>query len=524
MNAKTLGGDDLYISNIDVAKEYNESSSGTDTANDYNDNKYNSNEIIDMKLSIKNNTYSQKSIHIDFIRFSILFSLNHGGVVSCISLVTTRLSGILSLYLPVLYASYTLSAVMGVTYAVKSLGGHGKGAVTMGMWINCVYIGCFALAMAMVGDEGDTDNGGGVGTKVFVIIGGLLGGLGSGLLWTAQGSYFTRVSAKYANASDINKYKVPEMTHEKASKELGGQFAAIYITGELTMRILSTVAISILDWSWVTVFVWYSSIVVGSASLMPTAVTQYSNKEVKKSTRASFAVETASVPLLFWTDRKMRHIIPFCVLFPLTSSFVTSFVNEEVLLVVSKDNDTIYIKLIGSVVTIIAAVASVPFARLAQRTGNGVVFVVGCVAFALTSLLFVVMPDLEGWNVWRLLVVYGLQGIGRATFEGNLRAEFAIIFFHDEASAFANIVLWGGIFSTIGFLLTTNLGCPKVSTYCIKYYHDGSLHNVLLYELLVLTSTVLAIGGLLRLSSILKSEERVAQRLSKILRFKFLNE
>lgn len=270
-------------------------------------------------------------------------------------------------------------------------------------------------------------------------------------------------------------------------------------------------------------FVWYSSIVVGSASLMPIAVTQYSNKEVKKSTRTSFAVETASVPLLFWTDRKLKHIIPFCILFPLTSSFVTSFVNEEVLLVVSKDNDTIYVKLIGSVVTIIAAVASIPFARLAQRTGNGVVLVVGCVAFALASLLFLVMPELEGWGVGRLLVVYGLQGIGRATFEGNLRAEFAIMFSHDKASAFANIVLWGGIFSTIGFLLTTNFGCPKVSTYCIKY-HDGSLHNVLLYELLVLTSTVLVIWGLLRLSRILKSEEKMAQRMSKILSFKFLNE
>ena len=63
-----------------------------------------------------------------------------------------------------------------------------------------------------------------------------------------------------------------------------------------------------------------------------------------------------------------------------------------------------------------AAVRSVVFGRLVQRTGNTVVLTGGCFAFALLSILFLTRPGLDGWGVWGLVVVYAMQDGG----EGNV--------------------------------------------------------------------------------------------------------
>lgn len=76
--------------------------------------------------------------------------------------------------------------------------------------------------------------------------------------------------------------------------------------------------------------------------------------------------------------------------------------------------------------------------------------------------------------------------VGRATFEGNLRAEFAVMFAEEKE---------GALVTTIGFVLTAGVRCREEGLYCMRC-QDGTLHNVLLYEVLVLVlaSAVPAMG------------------------------
>lgn len=519
-NQVALNGDDLYISNID-------------TANDYDDTKYEGSEIIDMEISKYNGTetsdrdsvsdkekeFTQNSVYQNYILFSILFALNHGGVASCISFATTHLDDfdetLSSYHMRTLHGSYALAAVMGVAYAVKSLGGHGKSALTLGMGINCVYVTCVALAITFIKDKKIDDNGSSSGRIIIMVICGALGGIGGALLWTAQGSYFTQVSSKYADAS-----KSTKKTVDKATKELAGQFAAIYFAVEVVIRIFCTVAVVTFKWNWKAVYLGCISVSVLSALCMGSFVTYYGDEDIYKSVRAirSASLDDYSTLGLFWNDRKIRYMAPICVLFPLVSYFMASFIEKHALIIAFGKNETIYLKLIGVVATIVAASASVPFARLAQKYGNGVVLVMGILASVFLSLLVLVIAGLELWNLGFFLALYGLQGIGKATFVGNLRSQFSVMFVHNKESAFANIVFWEGLFASIGFILTTVLKCSSLSTFCIKY-GDGSIHDALLYQLFVLTASSFAILGLMKLSQIMRAEKRMAQRLSKILNY-----
>ena len=66
----------------------------------------------------------------------------------------------------------------------------------------------------------------------------------------------------------------------------------------------------------------------------------------------------------------------------------------------------------------------------------------GCVAFSVPSGLFLLWPGLEEWGFWSLLGIYGLQGFARATFEGNLRAEFAVLFGDEKEGAVSIFILF----------------------------------------------------------------------------------
>lgn len=482
-----------------------------DTASDYSDITHINNKLRYIRNTIENknilnNTITatnQKLILNNFLLFSVLFSLNHGTVIACLSLATARLGDDLGSYQSfIMYISYTLSALLGAGPAVKKLGGSGKGGLVFAMWIYSIYVGGFLIATIISGDGAEDYYGGrgGIAKDILVIIAGLLGGVGGGFLWTAQGAYFARVSAEYAATSDLDEYGIPKMTLDDASKELGGQFATIKMAGEFVMRIFSSVAVAALGWSWTTIFLVYASIMVATALLTTTTVIHYSNEEgIDRMQDLCTFGEASSILKLLQTESKMKYYMPFIMVVSLTKAFNLSFVNGEILTLALEDPDTTYVGLLGSFTAMIAALASIPFARLANWTGNRVVMIIGCIALLIQSILFITIPDTAEWGVGILIAVYGLQGIGISAYMGSLRAEFVVMFAHEKENAFANIVWCWGLFNAIAHLLSANLGCYKVSTYCIEYL-DGSLRSILPFELLVVTCLVIAIWCLLNVT------------------------
>ena len=100
-----------------------------------------------------------------------------------------------------------------------------------------------------------------------------------------------------------------------------------------------------------------------------------------------------------------------------------------------------------------------------------------------------------------LVLIYTLHGTGRATFEGTLKATFADYFAYEKEGAFANIILQNGLSSAIGYVLTFSLLCSERSTYCVEF-RNGTLHDVLSFELLVVAASILAILGYWRASTL----------------------
>jgi MFS family permease len=124
------------------------------------------------------------------------------------------------------------------------------------------------------------------------------------------------------------------------------------------------------------------------------------------------------------------------------------------------------------------------------------VLTIGAASYLLISLLFLFLLN---WDKLTLLLIYTLLGVGRATYEGTLRAVFADYFPNDKEGAFGNIILFTGSASTIGNVLSVTgaLECDAVSRYCLEY-SDGTIHNVLVMECVIIITALIAVPSLWR--------------------------
>jgi MFS family permease len=445
-------------------------------------------EIISNSHPLPTNEPSEeaaKSALMNFILLSILFSANHGAVVSCLSLASARLGDLGSMQNSILYFSYTFSALFGATYIIKRFGP--KTSLIAGMWIYCIYVGCFVLATTFPAIK-----------EGAVLVGGFIGGLGGGFLWTAQGSYFARAAQEYASLKLVS---VAE-----ATSLFAGIFAGIYLAEEVIMRLFSSLMIETLNWSWSNVFVGYTIISVTATIAMFLTVDYKMTEGGRRSNSSQSSLYKATVTFrMLISDPKMKYMIPLCAVFGLSSVFVITFVSSEVVRLALNDENSIYIGVLTSVTSAVAGVMSVVFGFVSRKIGNGIILIIGCVSFFMVSFLFFVVPDLDRWGMFGLLLVYALQGLGRSTFEGALKAEFAVVF-TDKEGAFGNIIFQNGIFSSFGFFIATSLTCANQSTYCIQY-SDGHLHNILVLEILIMASAVLAVAGYWRARKLYKLEQ-----------------
>jgi len=335
------------------------------------------------------------TIMYNFILLSALFSANHGAVVSCLSLATARLGDLGSWQSSALYLSYTMSALFGATFVVKNMGP--RNSIITGMWIYCVYVACFVIATIFPGIK-----------EVSALMGALVGGIGGGFLWTAQGSYFARASEEYALAKSLS--------IEDSTSLLGGIFAGIYLGFEVLLRLFSSIMLN-WNWSWVSIFTGYTIVAVGAALLMAFAVDYPASEEEKRrnDSQSTFYKSTVTFRLLL-SDPKMKYMVPLSATFALSSVLIITFVNGEVVRVALSDSNSVYIGLLTSITAAVGGIMSVVFGFASRRIGNATILVIGCVSFFSISFLFLLYPNLTSWNLQSLILVYGLQGVGRGKF------------------------------------------------------------------------------------------------------------
>ncbi|GKZ01492.1 hypothetical protein MPSEU_001099800 [Mayamaea pseudoterrestris] len=423
----------------------------------------------------------------NFTLMSILFSCNHGCVVACLGLATSRLGFSLgAAQSGILYLCYTLSGLFGSTYVVKRLGS--RNALMAGMAMYILYVGCFWFATVMQ-DEIQKD--------FAVYLGGVVGGTGAGFLWTAQGSYFTSAAQEYAKCSN-------QSTSDATSK-LAGIFAFLYLALEVLLRAMSTMLLQAgLEWS--SVFQIYALLTAASTILM-LAVQQQESTDTESSLNATVFNKATAAWQLLKNDPRMKYMVGLNAVFGLSASFLNSYVNGQVVRIVLQDESAKYVGILTAGMASWAAMMSLVFGKASQALGKGPILVAGSISFAFVALPFLVYPKVENWS-WVLLVfVYMMQGTGRATFEGTLKATFADFFSFEKEGAFANIILQTGLSTSIGYVMTFSLTCAQESNYCVPY-QDGSLHNVLSFELAIVVAAVAAIAGYWKASLI--HERRLA--------------
>jgi hypothetical protein len=352
------------------------------------------------------------------------------------------------------------------------------------MMLYCIYVACFLIATTSKQQQQQ---------RLAALTGAAIGGVGGGFLWTAQGAYFTQVANIYAQ--QLQQDVTTTTTY------LAGVFAFIYLSEEVILRTLSTILLQ-LGFQWFTIFAVYSTVAVVS-TLMMGLVKDYPRTDSATTTTTTVWYKVTAAAQLLWSDPKMKYMVGLNAVFGFAGAFLNSYVNGEVVRVALHDEDSKYVGILSGWLAAVAAMMSLVFSRISSK---GAVLVGGALCFFGVAFPFVVQPDAEkmGWGV--LIMVYTLQGTGRATFESTLKATFADYFSYEKEGAFANVILQNGLSSAVGYVLSFRLLCSKQSKYCIQY-RDGSLHDVLSFEMLVCVTAILAIFGYWRSSSLNKAEQ-----------------
>ena len=409
----------------------------------------------------------------NFVVMALLFSANHGCVVSCLALASSRLGTTGAWQSGILMITYAASALLGATYAVKTLGA--RNAMILGMALYCFYVGCFYVA-TLLGDDDERDA---ETTAIVAYLGAAIGGIGAGFLWTSQGTYFGQASQDYAS-----KLRIPV---EASNAKLAGYFAFLYLSEELLMRMLSSVLLEFGVASWGTIFGIYTLVAVGSTLAMPCVYdyhkTDNNTDDDDNGEGSAFRKATVAIKLLR-EDPKMKYMIGLNAVFGFTSAFLNSYVNGQVLPVALDDPDSKYVGILTSTVSVVAAVMSLLFGKIGASSGssgnnNGIILMLGAICFGGVVLPFVFQPDAAHYGWLSLLGVYALHGTGRATFEGALRSTFADYFSYEKEGAFANIILQNGIAGGIGYICTCTMNeyC-STRLYNCKYMCIGNVFRV----------------------------------------------
>jgi len=417
---------------------------------------------------------SSASILRSFLTMSVCFSLNHACVTTVLALSSAELGDELGGDSSgVLFICYTLIALCGATLIVDHLG-H-KAALVAGCAMYCFYVAIFLVAAALSTTEEEvtytnttivnaTDLPSYKSSKTVnipsqwdwpvALVGSAVGGIAAGFLWTAQGGYFATACQLMVEAEEVESGRGDlsaderSKLKEEATSRLSSWFAAIYLSGELGLKLLVSVIMS--QVSQTISFVVFTVIAVvsvfGMISIADLA------KALPPSPRKGMPWHhKAKAVFALLRKPKLLLLIPQNAAFGFASGFCAYYVNGKI---VKPYLGTSNIGYLTSISAGCAALGSLVFGWCATRMGSKTpVMYLGTVCYVGFAALFAFLePSALGkWPI--LIVLYVLFGLGRATFESTNKAIFADFFPDDKDAAFAAVIVFSGGASAIAFFV-----------------------------------------------------------------------
>jgi hypothetical protein len=366
-------------------------------------------------------------------------------------------------------------------------------------------------------------------------IGAALGGIGAGILWTGQGTYYAINSLKYSQASE-------QHSDTDVSSTFSGIFAFTYLGCETIFKSLATgmYLINHKEFSWFEiVFGFYSFSALLSSELfncfvmylyderyflvtniyfvyvmiykyyiylrVDDAVDEEIDIPLSNTVNTVNSVNTAlienkasdirrdiiSLITFIYSNKLIKLLIPIQLSFGFYSSFVNYYINTKI---VADYNGIGYIGVLSALATIVASILSIPLAYVANKLGKVYIIIIGELAFTFASILLIKFDDSE-MSQWPLIITfYILYGIGRCVWEGINKAVIADFFKHpiERDMSYAFIYFSSGLSAAIGFLsyqfmsrsalIYLNLVVPVISIisflYAYRVYRLSNNHDL----------------------------------------------
>ena len=266
----------------------------------------------------------------------------------------------------------------------------------------------------------------------------------------------------------------------------------------------------------------------------------------------------SSTMRLLVSNSKIKYLFGYVSAFALSSVYLNIFITGEVAVQSLSNSDgsadgnrttALDVSFLITLHGMVAAISAFGFGCLPMLSrwcrikfgcsGNGhgssnvntSITMIGSVAFALIAIPFLFHPSINDWSFGSLVLLYSLQGVGRATFEGTFKAMIANYFpeHHQKDAAFANVIFQHGLISAMAYGLVDHLTCstdatsvsvtPNItdssntSIFCVQY-GDGTYQNIWMLSWILIGSCILAIAGLLR-SAYLNATSTTTKRFRK---------
>lgn len=127
----------------------------------------------------------------------------------------------------VLYIFSAATALFGSNPIVTLLGP--RKSLLVGMGFYCVYVSCFLLAVI-------SHNKFPFLGWISFLMGSMFGGIASGIVWTAQGRYFSLNAQQYA--AEVSEFGIRS---QKVTNRFAGLFACIFLGTECFLRAFASV-------------------------------------------------------------------------------------------------------------------------------------------------------------------------------------------------------------------------------------------------------------------------------------------
>jgi len=408
---------------------------------------------------------SEHTYRRTFLVMCLCFGLNHAAVTTPVGYASSQLgTQVGSASNTSLYGMCLLSSLFLGPLTTGFFGP--KNALVFGMVMYVIYVFCFAIATAFADpfcgdgtpkpDDGCPQDVGHAYVVaqplawLFAVVGALVGGVGAGSLWTAQGAFFTAIAGKISDASG--------QPLQAITAQMSSSFAMWYLGQECFWKVFFTLLTSpdYINAGFLPGFMLYAVLAAIATVIL------FFSKDVRPNAEASRGPACARAAAAFnlWSDPKIWLLSGSNITFGFSVAYVNGYINgnSSGWLNAALPNGQVFIGFLGAVIAAVATISSWMYGMAAEKMGTKLPVVVfgSCCFLTIAFLSFITAPGGEGpggWG-WGIVIFYLLQGLGRGVYESTNKGIFADFFPGEKGvGAFANCMMQNTLSATIGYAM-----------------------------------------------------------------------